>query len=85
MEARDLGNTVTLYLPQAGGGAEPYGVLQDRTHVGSFATREQSLHFARTLAESIQRGRKVPVRMRIEDAAGAWETVYIDDPALSAP
>lgn len=75
MEARDLGNTITLYLPQANGGPEPYTVFQDRERMGSFATRIESLQFAAALAETIRQSRKVPIRMRSEDDAGNWETV----------
>jgi hypothetical protein len=75
MEARDLGNTITLYLPQAGEGAEPFAVFQDRQRVGTFATRDESLRFATTLAASIRQRRDVPIRVRTEDKAGLWQTV----------
>ena len=81
MEARDLGDTITLYLPQASKEAEPYAVLQGYERVGSFATREESVQFASALAQTLHGGRRVPVRMRIEDDAGHWET----SDALAAP
>lgn len=74
MEARDLGNTITLYLPQASGGPAPFKVFQDRQPVGEFATQAESLRFAMTLAETIGRNRRVPVRVRTEDEAGHWHT-----------
>jgi hypothetical protein len=80
MEARDLGDTVTFYLPQAGGGSEPYAVFQDRQHLGAFASREEALRFALTLAASIHQGRNVPIRVRTEDDTGAWVT--LDEQAL---
>ena len=83
MEARDLGDTITLYLPQASKEAEPYAVLQGYERVGSFATRDESVRFALALAETLHAGRKVPVRMRIEDDAGHWETK--DAVSLTAP
>lgn len=75
MEARDLGNTITLYLPQASGGAAPYKVFQDRLLAGEFATQEESLGFALSLAETISKNQGVPVRVRKEDEAGLWQTV----------
>lgn len=77
MEARDLGDTITLYLPQAGEGSEPFAVFQDRQRVGAFATRDESLRFATTLAASIRQGRNVPIRVRSEDEAGLWQTVQV--------
>lgn len=74
MEARDLGNTMTLYLPQGGTGAEAYVVLQERERVGGFATRAESVQFARALAVTLHRSRNVPVRMRVEDDSGLWHT-----------
>jgi hypothetical protein len=79
MEARDLGNTITLYLPQAGGGAEPYAVFQDRQHVGKFTNRDESLRFARALAETIGRTQKVPVRVRSEDESGLWQSIEVSE------
>lgn len=75
MEARDLGNTVTLYLPQAGGGPQPYAVFRDRQHVGAFATRDESLRFAMALAETIRRDQQLPIRVRSEDDAGQWQSL----------
>jgi hypothetical protein len=75
MEARDLGDTITLYLPQAGGGSRPHAVFQDRQRVGEFATRDESLRFAMELAGTIRQQRKVPIRVRSEDATGQWETL----------
>lgn len=74
MEARDLGNTITLYLPQGSGGPEPYAVFQDRKRVGDFATQADAMGFALALAETISRSRHVPVRVRSEDEAGHWQT-----------
>lgn len=81
MEARDLGNTITLYLPQASGGPSPFKVFQDREPVGEFATRAESLRFAMALAETIARSRRVPVRVRSEDETGQWQS--IEAPAAS--
>ena len=81
MEARDLGDTITLYLPQASGGPAPFKVFQDRQPVGEFATRDESLRFAMALAETIGRSRRVPVRVRSEDEAGHWQS--IEAPAAS--
>jgi len=75
MEARDLGNTITLYLPHASGGPTPFKVFQDRQPVGEFATRAESLGFAMALAETIGRDRRVPVRVRSEDETGQWQTM----------
>jgi hypothetical protein len=74
MEARDLGNTITLYLPQGGTGAEAYTVLQERERVGGFASRAESVQFALALALTLHRSRNVPVRMRVEDDSGNWQT-----------
>jgi hypothetical protein len=82
MEARDLGDTITLYLPQAGGGSRPHAVFQDRQRVGEFATRDESLRFAMELAGTIRQKRKVPVRVRSEDAAGLWQTLEAIEAAL---
>lgn len=81
MEARDLGDTITLYLPQASGGPAPFKVFQDRQPVGEFPTRDESLRFAMALAETIGRSRRVPVRVRSEDEAGLWQS--IEAPAAS--
>lgn len=75
MEARDLGDTITLYLPQASGGSKPHAVFQDRHRVGEFTTREESLRFAMALAETIRQSRKVPIRVRSEDDAGLWQSL----------
>jgi hypothetical protein len=75
MEARDLGDTVTLYLPQGGTGKEAFAVFQDREWVGGFASRPESVQFARGLAQKIKRTRDVPIRLRIEDEAGSWQTL----------
>jgi hypothetical protein len=80
MEARDLGDTITLYLPQAGGGREPYAVFQDRERVGGFSSQGEALQFAMALAETIRQSRRVPIRVRSEDEAGQWKTV--DMPAV---
>ena len=74
MEARDLGNTITFYLPQPGGGAEPYAVFQDRQRVGGFATQAETMRFAMERAETIRQTRKVPIRVRHEDEAGGWHS-----------
>jgi hypothetical protein len=74
MDARDFGNTVTLYLPQGAGGGPPYAVFQDRSKAGDFPTRDEALRFATALAATIRTSRSVNVRMRIEDEAGGWET-----------
>jgi hypothetical protein len=74
MEARDLGNTITLYLPQGGTGAEAFVVLQERERVGGFATRAESVQFAMALALTLHRSRHVPVRLRVEDDSGIWQT-----------
>ena len=79
MEARDLGNTITLYLPQASGGPEPYAVFQDRQSVGHFATGADALQFAMALAETIRQGRRVPVRVRSEDETGNWASLETPD------
>jgi len=75
MEARDLGNTITFYLPQPGGGAEPYAVFQDRQRVGGFVTQAEALRFAMDLGDAIHRSRKVPIRVRTEDETGSWHTM----------
>lgn len=74
MEARDLGNTITFYLPQPGGGAEPYAVFQDRQRIGGFATRAEAMRFATDRAETIRQTRNVPIRVRHEDEAGGWHS-----------
>lgn len=74
MEAKDVGDTVTLYLPQAVAGSEPHVVFRERTKVGSFATPGDSIRFAMDLAASIHEERHVSVRLRIEDETGLWET-----------
>jgi hypothetical protein len=74
MEARDLGDTITLYLPQGGTGAEAYSVFQDREWIAGFGSREASVQFARDLAADIRLSRHVPIRLRIEDDAGQWQT-----------
>lgn len=73
-EARDLGDTITFYLPQGSTATGPYVVFQDRTHLGEFASRDESVRFARARAIEIRRTRDVPLRLRIEDDAGAWHT-----------
>ena len=80
MEARDFGSTVTLYMPQPRSGPEPYVVLQERRSVGTFASRDDAMGFARSLAASIRERQKVAVRMRIEDEAGEWTTCDPLDP-----
>lgn len=74
MEARDLGDTITFYLPQGNAGAEAYAVFQDRQHLGGFPSRDESLRFALDKAQVIRQTRAVPIRLRIEDDAGTWET-----------
>ncbi|WP_043694294.1 hypothetical protein [Luteibacter sp. 9133] len=74
MEARDLGDTITFYLPQGNAGAEAFAVFQDRQHLGGFPTREESLQFALARARVIRETRAVPIRLRIEDDAGVWLT-----------
>ena len=74
MEARDLGDTITFYLPQGNAGAEAFAVFQDRQHLGGFPTREASLQFALARAHVIRETRAVPIRLRIEDDAGVWLT-----------
>ncbi|MET0617897.1 MAG: hypothetical protein ABWZ54_08995 [Luteibacter sp.] len=86
MEARDLGDTITLYLPQGGTGNEAFAVFQDREWAAGFASRLESLQFARGLAQTIRRTRNVPIRLRIEDDAGMWETLdAFSDPAVASP
>lgn len=86
MEARDLGDTITLYLPQGGSGAEAFAVFKDRRWMGGFANRPESMQFARSLAQTIRRTRDVPIRLRIEDDAGQWETLdALADPAVASP
>jgi len=82
MEARDLGNTITLYLPQPSGGPEPYAVFQDRQRVGGFVSQDDALRFAMALAETIRRTRQVPIRVRTEDETGSWHTT---EPAADVP
>jgi hypothetical protein len=74
MEARDLGNTITLYLPQPSGGPEPYAVFQDRQRIGGFATQAEAMRFALERADTIRRTRQVPIRVRHEDEAGGWHS-----------
>ncbi|APG05905.1 hypothetical protein BJI69_19675 [Luteibacter rhizovicinus DSM 16549] len=74
MEARDLGNTITLYLPQPSGGPEPYAVFQDRQRIGGFRTQAEAMQFALQQADMIRRTREVPIRVRREDEAGCWHT-----------
>lgn len=75
MEARDLGDTITLYLPQADGSKAPFAVLQERSRVGAFASQDEAAHFALSLAGELHRGKAVPVRMRVEQADGTWTTI----------
>ena len=74
MEARDLGDTITLYLPQGGSGSEPYAVLQERERMGAFASQDEARRFALELAASLHAHKGVPIRMRVEQADGHWET-----------
>ncbi|UPG89993.1 hypothetical protein L2Y96_21870 [Luteibacter aegosomaticola] len=74
MEARDLGNTISLYLPQADGSRQPYAVLQERHRVGAFASQEEAIGFALDLAGDLHRRQGVPVRLRVEQVDGAWTT-----------
>lgn len=75
MEARDLGNTITLYLPQADGSKAPFAVLQERNRMGAFASQNEASHFALSLAGELHRGKAVPVRMRVEQPDGTWTTI----------
>jgi Arc/MetJ-type ribon-helix-helix transcriptional regulator len=74
MEAKDVGDTISLYVPQPGGGAQPHVVFQERRQAGAFATRDEAIRFALELAGRLHQQLKVPVRMRIEDDMGLWET-----------
>lgn len=77
MEARDLGNTISLYLPQAGSGREPFAVLQEHKEVHRSGTGEEARAFALELAGTLHRRQGVPVRLRIEHDDGHWETVDV--------
>jgi hypothetical protein len=74
MEAKDVGDSISIYLPYGQAGREPFAVFQERSPMGTFGTRDESLRFAFGLAERLHRERRVPVRMRVEDEMGAWET-----------
>ena len=75
MEARDLGDTITLYLPQGGSGAQAYSVFKDREWIAGFETRDASVAFAWGLAADIRQRKDVPIRIRIENDAGEWQTI----------
>jgi len=77
MEARDLGNTISLYLPQASSGREPFAVLQERMEVQRFGTPDEARSFALELAGTLHQRQGVPVRLRIEHEDGHWETVDV--------
>lgn len=77
MEARDLGNTISLYLPQGSSGREPFAVLQERKEVHRFTTPEEARSFALELAGTLHQRQGVPVRLRIEHEDGQWETVDV--------
>jgi len=75
MEARDLGNTISLYLPQASGGNEPFAVLREHKEVCRFGTSDDARTFALELAGKLHRLESAPVRLRIEHENGHWETI----------
>jgi len=85
MEARDLGNTISLYLPQAGGGQTPFAVLQERKEVRRFQTPDDARTFALELAGTLHERDNVPVRLRIEQEDGHWETVDVFLSAVTPP
>lgn len=85
MEARDLGNTITLYLPLGDGEAEPFVVLHEHARVGRFATRDDAVRFSSELAATLHARGGAPVRIRIEQDDGTWDTKHAFLAATGAP
>ncbi|HEX7339110.1 MAG TPA: hypothetical protein VF271_04160 [Rhodanobacteraceae bacterium] len=74
--------TFTLLVPFAPIG-EPWVVRRARTVVETFDSREDALAGARALAMGLARRMGTSVRVRTQDAKGAWCTLYDTRNAMS--
>jgi hypothetical protein len=75
----------TLYLPLGQTNRTfPWEVFHGTFRMGAFATQEACFRHALTLAASMGRRGGRPVRLKIEDEFGGWDTVDGYVPGLAA-
>jgi len=74
---------IMLYLPLAQRqSAFPWEVFHDTHRMGTFATQDECFRHALRLAESLGRRSGRPVRLKIEDEHGGWESVEAFRPTV---